>query len=106
MYSMLYYGLFRVGEITKGEHPILARNVHLAQNKKKLLIYLESSKMHNKGNNLQIVKISAVDAGKKEKNPKNDKFCPFRLIRDFLQVRSGYKSLNETFFIFRNIDLV
>ena len=60
MFSTAYYGLFRVGEITSGTHPILARNVHIATNKHKLLLYLEASKTHNTGDQAQMVKISAV----------------------------------------------
>ena len=96
MYAMAYYGLFRVGEITKGEHPILARNVHLALNKRKLLIYLESSKMDNKGNNPQIVKISAQNP-RKETTKLTQQFCPFKIIGDYIVIRPGFKALNEPF---------
>lgn len=33
MFSFAYYGLFRIGEITKGTHPILAQDVHKAENR-------------------------------------------------------------------------
>ena len=33
--STVYFGLFRVGELTSGTHPVRARDVHIADNKKK-----------------------------------------------------------------------
>ena len=41
-----YYGLFRVGEITAGSHPIKARDVHIGENKCKMLFILRSLKTH------------------------------------------------------------
>ena len=41
-----YYGLLRAGEITQGPHVILAKNVHITTNKKKLMFLLRSSKTH------------------------------------------------------------
>ena len=79
IFSTAYYGLFRVGEICDGTHTILAKNVHIAQNKNKMLIYLESSKMHSKANQPQIVKISPfkmVHAHRKAKNLMT-MYCPF-----------------------------
>ena len=32
-----YYGLLRIGEVAKGDHPVLARDVRTGINKKKLL---------------------------------------------------------------------
>ena len=53
-----YYGLLRVGEITLGPHVILARDVHIGQNKNKFLFILNTSKTHNAGSKPQMVKIS------------------------------------------------
>ena len=39
-----YYGLFRVGKLTTSPHVVLAKNMHIAQNKHKLLFILEISK--------------------------------------------------------------
>ena len=57
--STAYFGLFRIGEVTAGDHPILARDVHIGANKKKILFLLRSSKSHNQGSKPQSVKISS-----------------------------------------------
>ena len=46
LFVLAYYGLFRIGELSKGDHPIKACDVHVAVNKLKILIYLRSSKTH------------------------------------------------------------
>ena len=40
LFSTAYFGLFRVGELTNGDHPVKACDVHLARNKKKILFVL------------------------------------------------------------------
>ena len=99
LFTTAYYGMFRVGELTTGDHPILTRNVNIASNKEKVLFYLETSKTHGKSSKPQTVTISGAGVGKVQKN---NKFCPFYILRNYLQVRGGYKSVNEAFFIFRN----
>ena len=100
MFSKAYYGLLHVGEITRGTHPILAKNVHIGTNKNKILIYLESSKTHNCGNMPQTVKINEVSHHKNSK--KKDRFCPFRLLRNYVNCRKGYIMLDEPFFVFHD----
>ena len=58
-----YYGLFRVGELTssKDGHGVLAKDVQIGFNKKKIMFILRSSKMHNKGARPQMIKISSTD---------------------------------------------
>ena len=46
MFSTTYHGLFRVGELAKGEHPVLVQDVHIAMNKNKILFILRTSKTH------------------------------------------------------------
>ena len=41
-----YYGLLRIGEMTKGNHPVKAKDVHAAKNKRKILVVLFTSKTH------------------------------------------------------------
>ena len=45
-----YYGLMRAGEMTQGDHPLKACNVHIGQNKNKILLILYSSKTHSRAN--------------------------------------------------------
>ena len=46
IFTSAYYGLLRISEIAKGEHPVLARDVHVAINKNKMMFVLKTSKMH------------------------------------------------------------
>ena len=66
--STAYYGLFRVGELTSGSHPVLARKVFIASNKKKFSFVLETSKTHWKNNKPQTIKISSQKYKKGTKN--------------------------------------
>ena len=43
-----YFGLFRVSELTEGEHEVKVTEVHMGENKKKILFMLRSSKTHGK----------------------------------------------------------
>ena len=55
----MYFGLLRISEVSKGSHPILAHDVHIADNKKKFLILLRTSKTLYKNMHPQSIKISS-----------------------------------------------
>ena len=57
LFSTAYYGLFRSSELTAGPHAVKVADVHVGENKKKLLFVLRSSKTHNRGVKPQMVKI-------------------------------------------------
>ena len=103
LFCTTYFGLLRVSEVTKGEHPVLARDVHIGTNKKKFLLILRTSKTHGLGTSPQMVKIPATNMSKglKEK-PKNmtNLPCPYKLLNDYEQRRGKYASESEPFFIF------
>ena len=48
LFALGYYGLLRVGELTDSRHVLKACNVHMAKNKKKILLVLYSSKTHGR----------------------------------------------------------
>ena len=96
IFATMYYGLLRVGEATSSEHVIKAENVHIAQNKRKILLVLFTSKTHGRGNKPQEVKITAIDSKLKLH------FCPFQLLRTYLKLRGDYDNSREQFFIFRD----
>ena len=102
LFSTAYFGLFRVSELTQGLHPILARDVHIAENKCKLLFVLRTSKTHGLGVKPQIVKITSTTTGGAEtkitKFP--DSRCPYQLLRRYLDIRNPYTTDLEPFFIF------
>ena len=101
LFALGYYGLLRVGELTKSLHTIKACDVHLGMNKDKILIILYSSKTHSIGDRPQKVKITSNKEEKLEHYIQRN-FCSCKLVSDYLQVRGGYKSYTEAFFIFQD----
>ena len=101
LFAIGYYGLLRVSELIENDagHTIKAKNVHMADNKEKILIVLYSSKMHTKGT--QKIKITSNRSKRSGKYRKRN-FCPFHLLNHFLKVRQGYDSDTEPLFIFRD----
>ena len=98
-FSLAYYGLFRIGELTKSQHVIKAANINIGINKNKILIVLYSSKTHGKESRPQKVKISEI-RGTFESTKRF--FCPFNLARKYLKLRGGYTNQHEQFFVFRD----
>ena len=67
LFSTAYYGLFRVGELTSGSHPVLVGDVHVSENKNKFLFLLRTSKTHWKDVKPQRVKIKVLQSKVMEK---------------------------------------
>ena len=99
IFCLGYYGLMRVGELAESNHVVKACNIHIGQNKDKIMLVLYSSKTHGKRHCPQKIKISALP--KVGTNVSNF-FCPFQLIRSFLRIRGEYANDEEQFFIFRD----
>ena len=97
LFSTAFYGLFRIGEVTCGSHPIKARDVHIGSNKDKMLFVLRTSKTHWNDVRRQTVKISSA----KKIGKKTNIWCPFKLLRDYVNNRETYKCVDEPFFIFK-----
>ena len=93
-----YYGMFRIGELTSGSHPVKAKDVHIGHNKDKLLFVLYTSKTHGWESRPQKIKITAVN----HKNKGITYFCPFNLARQYLALRGNFFEDNKPFFIFRD----
>ena len=102
LFCVAYYGLFRIEELTSGSHPVMAKNVHIGRNKDKILFVLRTSKTHNAGDLPQTVKITGFEAEAKVSNRKNIEYCPFNIMRNFLQLRPFMKTEEEPFFVFRD----
>ena len=95
IFSLAYYGMLRVGEITLGPHTLRACNVHVGD-KDKIMLVLSTSKTHGKESAPQKIKIAAVPT-----RPKSTKFfCPFKLMLYYMYVRGEYLQDEEEFFIF------
>ena len=93
-----YFGLLRVGELTGGEHPIKACDVHVGKNKNKILFVLRTSKTHWTDSQPQLIKIASRKKGLKQEE--TDKLCPFTALKQYLKVRGPETSVNQQFFIF------
>ena len=116
IFFTMYYGLFRIGELTTGDHPVLARDVHLGKNKKKLLFVLRTSKTLYKNMKPQLVKItstkmrnksrakSSVSLQTSQRNSNARELpCPYQALKAYLKQRgTTYKSPSEPFFVFRD----
>ena len=89
-----------MGKIAKGPHTILAENVHLASNKRKMLFILRSSKTHHKGCNPQQIKITSTPSATIKSHRNSTHFCPYEILCDFLGKRPHAISDVEQFFVF------
>ena len=101
LFAISYYGLMRVGEVTKSPHVLKAKNVHVATNKSKILLLLYSSKTHSEGSRPQKIKITSNCSEKSGKYSQRH-FCPFKLMRQYLHFRGNYGKDDDQFFIFRD----
>ena len=103
LFSTAYFGLFRVGELTTGTHPVLAKDVHVAMNKCKFLFVLRTSKTHGKDAWPQTVKITSTKLVKQRQSTsttnETNQFCPYQLLRNYTNIRPEYKSEAEPFFV-------
>ena len=102
MFSTAYFGLFRVGELTKSEHVVKALDVHIGVNKQKILFVLRSSKTHGRYMLPQKIKICST---KLKSEPvaslmKGRMFCPYDLLQKYLKLCPQCKTLNEQFFVY------
>ena len=75
--STAYFGLFRVGELTSGSHPVKACDVFIGDNKPKMLFVLRSSKTLTEGSTPQMIKISSTAQFT------GQNFCPYKLLREY-----------------------
>ena len=106
--STAYFGLFRVGELTLSDHVIKVQDVKIAQNKDKVMFRLRTSKTHWQDKAPQIVKISIDKCVKTIKNTENNRmsaiktWCPFQLLRDYINIRKRSRMDDEQFFVFRD----
>ena len=107
LFCTAYFGLLRISEVTAGEHTLLAKDVQVGKNKRKMLLILRSSKTHGLHMEPQLIKISSIK--KKEVNQEEDQIelpCPYTLLWKYSRWRGGFASDNEPFFVFIDHSLV
>ena len=101
-----YYGLFRIGELATGSHPMLVDDVHVGTNKKKFLFVLRSSKTHTRGMKPQKIKISMTKhkaaSQDRARKTRAKRWCPYKMLKIYSSLRVKSKSRNESFFIFKD----
>ena len=97
LFSIAYYDLMRIGELVQGSHTVRAKDIHVGQNKNKMLIVLYSLKMHSKAHSPQEIRIEAMKSSYDFNNHRF--FCPFKLMRTYLQHRGGYAEDNDMLFV-------
>ena len=68
MFSLAYYGMMRVGELTYSQHSLKAANTHVSHDKKKIMVTLYSSKTHDMGSRPQKIKIAAAPLHGRDEN--------------------------------------
>ena len=100
--STIYYGLFRIGELTQNQHVGKACDVHIGENKNKMHFLLRSSKTHNFGDNPQIVKISSSPSPIVLQTSQIQRICPFDPLKKYIQCRKQYINQQEQFFVFKD----
>ena len=98
IFLLAYYGMMRVGELTMGDHTLKACNMHVGNNKDKILMVLYTSKTHGKESRPQRIKISAAHQAWHSKY--KSFFCPFKAVGSYMAFRGNYLSEDEQFFVF------
>ena len=97
-----YFGMFRVGELTKGDHPVRACDVHVGFNKDKVMFILRTSKTHWRDSKPQVIKLSSKDYDNKTNKMKQG-ICPYHTLREYLKFRKpSYRTMDEPFFVFKD----
>ena len=102
-----YYGLLRVGELAfeggenKMNHAVKACDIHVGQNKPKILVVLYSSKTHGRESQPQTVKIKQNKNAGHHKHHKAH-FCQFQMLRCYMKCRGDYATNEEQLFIFQD----
>ena len=100
LFSITYYGMMRIGEVSKSDHHVKAKDMYVAFNKDKIMLRLHTSKMHGMESEPQEIKINKIVEEGAYMLTRNRFFCPFDLMRQYIGIRgAGFIRDNEAFFI-------
>ena len=105
-----YYGLMRIGELAEGPHTVKAKNIHKCDTKKKLMIFLYTSKTHGLCDRPQKIRIEGTTRVVVTNNSKllttsetrNSFFCPYKWAKLYISLRRLRLDDEENFFIFKD----
>ena len=96
-------------------------DVHLGDNKKKILFVLRTSKTHWTDNRPQFIKITSIPMANVQgysdypssncihhmlPRTNSFKFCPYDLVKRYMDMQKNYRSPSEPFYVFRDHSLV
>ena len=86
----------------QSDNVIKVNDMHIGQNKRKLLFILHTSKTHGKNDKPQTVKITSSDRKSQlqQKNVIKFQLCPFQMLRSYIQRRKKAINKFEQFFVF------
>ena len=99
LFALSYYGMMRVGEVTKSDHVVKAKDIQSAVNKDKLRVILYSSKTHKTGMRPQKITITSNQEEKSGFYAKRY-FCPFKLMNTYISCRGDFDEADDQFFVF------
>ena len=105
IFTVAYFGLFRIGELAYSEHSVRAQDVFIGTNKKKFLFILRSSKTHNKETRPQSIKVSSqrrLSSSYKAQNTEQLSVpCPYQLLNRYRALRGPCKAdESDRFFVY------
>ena len=60
LFSTAYFGLFQVGELTTGSHPVMVKDVHVGRNKRKIFKIFCTSETHGEYSHLKSIKLTST----------------------------------------------
>ena len=110
LFSTMYFGLFRISEITHSDHVLKARNVRMGCNKNKVMFILRSSKTHGRGDKPQTIKINSIEfdplGNPVDEAEVSPAYCPFHLLSEYLLLRGKRDNDEEQFFVFSDRSVV
>ena len=88
--------------MSEGGHTIHFKDVNYGRNKKKIVVVLHSSKTHYLSQKPQLITINGFDDVKDAGTWYNIlKYCPYKLIVDYIAARGPQCRGNEYFFHFQ-----
>ena len=106
---LMYYGMLRISEIASFEsefqldHALKVGDVHVGQNKPKILLVLQTSKTHGKESLPQKIKIEATALQTLgEKYLCKTHFCPFAMVREYMCLRGPHIGNRDHFFLLKH----
>ena len=85
--------------MNESNHATRAANMHIASNKQKMLILLYTSKTHSEAVKPQKIKITSLQHENQDRFTQRH-FCPFKLLREYVNFRGNYITADEPFFVF------